>query len=274
MNPSPVLTPTTARVQQLKGKLRRLDRRSWSLWATATTVMFFLWLVAFAFSVSGLPRDEQRASGEQVTIAVRSLLALVLLFIVFVFYQQRLIVRLREKLHAQMAATIELNARADTFDRLSVLDELTGLFNRRFALEHLAREIGRCDLGAMSLVVVLIDLDEFASINDIHGRTVGDVVLQTFGHHIRKAIRSADLPVRLGDDKFLVILSGCGVDEVHRPLLRLRGCEVQYGGTTIPIAFSAGWVSSRPGELAGELLSRAEETLCQQKYARSVLYTS
>jgi diguanylate cyclase (GGDEF)-like protein len=258
-------TEPTATVQQLNRGLMRLDRRDWSLWATAVAVLLLIWLAAYSVSI-GVRGSEQQP---QVVNGLRGLFVLILLFALFVVYQQRLIKQLRHKLHAQMTALVELNTRAETFDRLPVLDELTGLFNRRFAIEHLARELVRCELSETSLIVALIDLDEFRKINEAYGRKAGDTILQEFSNHIRKAIRSSDLPVRLEDDKFLLILSDCSADDVHRPLHRLKGCDVTYTGVRIQVTFCAAWVSSRPGELAGELLGRVEQAIAQEKYSQS-----
>ncbi len=145
------------------------------------------------------------------------------------------------------------------------------MFNRRFSIEQLSRELVRCERDNVSLIVVLIDLDDFTTINTTHGRAAGDAVLQGFARHMKKGIRSADLPVRMGKDEFLIILSDCSIKDVYRPLERLRGCEVQYENNIIRVDFSVAWVQSRQGERAGELLSRAEEALNQQKYTRSSL---
>lgn len=264
--------PTSpAPVHELQKRLQQLDRRDWSLWSTAGIILILLCFAVLSLSFPALGRREEIFFQDKLDVAVRSLFALVLLFTLFALYQQYLIKQLRRQLQAQIAILSELNGRAETVERLLILDELTGLFNRRFAIEYLSREIARCERDNVLLIVVMIDLDDFKAINATYGRAAGDAVLQRFAHHIRKGIRSADLPVRVEGDQFLIILTGCGVDDVYRPLERLRGCEVQYEGNTIRVNFSVAWVQSRQGELAGELQSRAEEALHQQKYAKSSL---
>jgi diguanylate cyclase (GGDEF)-like protein len=266
--PSPPISAPP--VHDLQHKLKQLDRRDWSLWSTAAIILILLWVAVFSLSFPALWRPDETVFQERLSSAVRGLFGLVLLFTLFALYQQYLIKQLRNKLQAQIAVMGELHGRAETVERLSILDELTGLFNRRFAIEHLSHEIARCEREDVSLIVVLIDLDDFKGINAVYGQAAGDEVLQRFAQHIKKGIRSADLPVRMGGDKFLIILAGCSVADVYRPLERLRGCEVQSGTNTIPLKFSLAWVQSRQGERYGELLSRAEEALNQQKYAKAL----
>lgn len=267
--PSPP-QPFAPPVRDLQHKLKQLDRRDWSLWSTAAIILILLCLAVFSLSYPALWRSDETFLQDRLAIAVRGLFGLVLSFTVFALYQQYLIKQLRGKLQAQIAVVGELYGRAETVERLSILDELTGLFNRRFAIEHLSHEIARCERENVPLIVVLIDLDDFKGINAVYGQAAGDEVLQRFALHIKQRIRSADLPVRMGADKFLIILSGCSVADVYRPLERLRGCEVQSGTNAIPVKFSLAWVQSRQGERYGELLSRAEEALNQQKYAKAL----
>jgi diguanylate cyclase len=207
---------------------------------------------------------------DQVEIGLRGLFAMVLIFTLFALYQQYLIKQLRAKLQAQIAVVSELHGRAETFERLSILDPLTGLFNRRFAIEYLPREIARCERLNHALVVIMIDLDDFKHINDTLGHAAGDAVLEGFARHIRKATRNADLPVRMGGDEFMIILPECGIEDVFRPIERIRGCEIPFGETIISVKFSVGWAQHRRGELPAELLRRSDEALYAQKHARAV----
>jgi diguanylate cyclase (GGDEF)-like protein len=268
-SPSPPVL-SAAPTHELQIKLKQLDRRDWSLWWTAAVILILLCLAVFSLSFPALWRPEETLFQENLTIAVRGLFGLVLLFTLFALHQQYLIKQLRSTLQAQIAIVGELHGRAETVERLSILDELTGLFNRRFAIGHLSHEIVRCERENASLIVVLIDLDDFKSINATYGRAAGDEILQRFAQHLKKGIRSADLPVRMGGDKFLIILPECSVADVYRPLERLRGCEFQIGSNTMRLKFSLAWVQSRQGGLFGELLSRAEEALNQQKYAKAL----
>jgi diguanylate cyclase (GGDEF)-like protein len=108
------------------------------------------------------------------------------------------------------AATIAIeNARArEELRGLVRRDELTGLFNRRGFNELLTRSLVNCDRTAVSLV--LVDLDDFKSVNDCHGHVSGDEVLADVGRRLTRAVDGLGPVCRLGGDEFAVILEGIG----------------------------------------------------------------
>jgi predicted signal transduction protein with EAL and GGDEF domain len=162
----------------LQKSLKQLDRRDWWLWVTAAVILLLLCAAIFSLSFPSVWKGEDAFFHEQLDIGIRGLFAMVLLFTLFALYQQYLIKQLRTKLQAQIAVVGELHGRAETFERLSILDPLTGLFNRRFAIEYLPREISRCERGKHSLVVIMLDLDDFKAINDTLGHAAGDAALE------------------------------------------------------------------------------------------------
>jgi diguanylate cyclase (GGDEF)-like protein len=203
--------------------------------------------------------------GLSLSLAVRGLFALVLLFSAYLVYQQVLIRRLRRRLARQMELSVELEVRATEFHQLATIDALTGLYNRRVAEENLALEISRSGRYEYSLTVLALDLDSLKGINDQHGHAAGDLVLKAFAGRLRKAIRSSDLPARMGGDEFVVVLPECPPELVPRILARLTGLEVECNGKTIPILFSAGWAGYQAGERADQLLDRADRELYDNK---------
>jgi diguanylate cyclase (GGDEF)-like protein len=262
-DPSQARVP--ASVRDLRTSLKELDRRDWSLWFTAITVLLLLCFAVFSLSMPTLWQYEEPLRRQQLETGMKGLFALVLLFAIFALYQQYLVKQLRTTLQDKMAALSELHGRAETFDRLSILDPLTGLFNRRFAVEYLPREIGRCDRTDHTLTVLMIELDDVEGINETFGPAAGDAALVGFARHIKKAIRSADLPVRMGGDEFMVILPECDFDDVSKPIERMRGSVCTHAGETIPINFSIGCVEHRRGESTSELLERADAALYAHK---------
>jgi two-component system, cell cycle response regulator len=90
---------------------------------------------------------------------------------------------------------------------ISITDYLTRTFNRRYLNEQLPREIDRAHRYGRSLSIVMADLDGFKQINDTHGHTVGDEVLQCFADRVRASIRaSSDWIARYGGEEFIVVL--------------------------------------------------------------------
>ncbi|MCC5999710.1 MAG: diguanylate cyclase [Pararhodobacter sp.] len=89
---------------------------------------------------------------------------------------------------------------------MAVIDPLTGLYNRRYALAHLERIVQHATETGKTCAVMVLDLDRFKAINDRHGHNAGDQVLREVGARLRGALRAADLLARIGGEEFLVVL--------------------------------------------------------------------
>ena len=127
-----------------------------------------------------------------------------------------------EQLANQIAGAIwssQLYAKAEQRARL---DEITGLYNRRYFEECLDREIDRHSRYGGPLSLVILDLDSFKTYNDIHGHLAGDKVLNQIGHLIKRAVRKIDLPFRYGGDEFALILPQTGVEQAYIVAERVR----------------------------------------------------
>ncbi len=88
----------------------------------------------------------------------------------------------------------------------AITDPLTGLYNRRFLMDHLSREISRAERSEGILAIVLMDLKGFKSINDRLGHPVGDSVLVRTARVIRESLRAVDAGCRWGGDEFVLAL--------------------------------------------------------------------
>ena len=125
--------------------------------------------------------------------------------------------------------------------QLAMHDSLTGLYNRRFIEEHMAREFARSDRRDYPLTLLTVDLNNFKEINDRHGHPAGDLVLREFAEHLKRACRGSDLAGRIGGDEFMLLLTECLPGQVPIVLSRLTGLEVELAGTKVRVTFSAGW---------------------------------
>ena len=262
----PALQPfVRGSLQEIRVAMDQLQRRDYWLWGGALLVILLLAATVASFTVPALfqPRDADYEIN--LTLAVRSLLGLVLVFGVYVIYQQVLIRRLREQMAKQIDSMVQLQMRAEELQELATLDPLTGLYNRRVAEQNLGLEISRSGRHEYPLTVLALDLDSLKRTNDVHGHAAGDLMLKVFAARLRKAVRSSDLPARMGGDEFLVVLPECDSELVPRVLARLTGLEIEFGGKAIPVVFSAGWVGHHPGERVDQLLRRADQALYSNK---------
>jgi diguanylate cyclase (GGDEF)-like protein len=94
----------------------------------------------------------------------------------------------------------------DVLRQQSIRDPLTGLFNRRYLEESLARELARCQRRELPLAVMMLDLDHFKAFNDRHGHGGGDALLTAFARVLQANCRAEDIPCRFGGEEFTLIL--------------------------------------------------------------------
>jgi diguanylate cyclase (GGDEF)-like protein len=247
--------------------LRTLDRRQWWLWSSTVLVLALLTIAVASFAFPKMLSIEEATYSFYLNQAVRALVGIVLVFCVYVVYQQTMIVRMRNQLADQIQSLARVESLTDEVYKLAALDQLTGLYNRRSGEQRLAEEISRAVRHERPLTILLMDLDGLKQINDKLGHAAGDLVLKGFSDRLRKAIRGSDLAVRLGGDEFMVLLPECRADEVKHVLNRLDGLEVEYESTRVPCRFSRGWTDYKPGESAEELLRRGDEALYADKRA-------
>jgi diguanylate cyclase (GGDEF)-like protein len=159
-------------------------------------------------------------------------------------------------------------------ERLRVLaatDPLTGLFNRRQALDALGA-LGSPAAGRPAPVALLCDIDHFKCVNDQLGHDVGDRVLVEVAEALRRATRASDIVARWGGEEFLVVLPGTNLHEARELAERLRqrvhavtaqGAAAGLGGATL----SVGVAMHRGDEAVAAWLRRADEALYRAKNA-------
>jgi two-component system, cell cycle response regulator len=104
----------------------------------------------------------------------------------------------------------------------SLVDPLTGAFNRRYLEAHVPKLFGRCRAARKPLAVFMIDIDHFKQINDTHGHAVGDHVLKEIVDRAAFALRPLDLVARIGGEEFTVVMSETDLDKALQIAERLR----------------------------------------------------
>jgi diguanylate cyclase (GGDEF)-like protein len=173
-----------------------------------------------------------------------------------------------EELALRAGPAIENARRFKEARQLADLDALTGLHNRRYFHEMLAREVARAQRYDRKLALVIFDLDDFKAINDRIGHLAGDAVLAEAADRIREVVRSADVACRVGGDEFAVLLPESTVRDADQLYRRL-----EHAVSSRPVAqvgrlhLSAGVTELRPDDNATTFFERADEALYQAKDA-------
>lgn len=261
--PSP--TGQHAKPEFIKEKLRRLDSRQWWLWTSTVLILLLLTIGVASFAFPAILGKEDSNYSFYLNQAVRALVGIVMLFSVYLVYQQTLIMRMRNQIADQMSSLAKVEILTNEVYKLAALDPLTGLYNRRSGEQRLAEEIGRAMRHLRPLTLLLLDLDGLKKINDRFGHGAGDQALRTMAECLQRAIRGSDQAVRLGGDEFMAILPECKAEEVRHVLARLEGIEIEHDGQKIPCRFSRGWTDYKPGETVQELFNRADAALYADK---------
>lgn len=160
----------------------------------------------------------------------------------------------------------------ESLRKQAVHDSLTGLFNRRYMMEMLEREVRRAARAGISVGVIMMDLDHFKNINDNYGHESGDVVLQEIGRFLQTHVRQEDIVCRYGGEEFIVIMPGTSLDVCKaraRSLwdgikdiqIQVEGCTISHLSVSIGIAMS----SDKSITDASELLRMADAALYKAK---------
>jgi len=159
--------------------------------------------------------------------------------------------------------------------RLSHVDGLTGLSNRRYLDEYLAHEWKRAARELNEFAVLMIDVDYFKKYNDTQGHLAGDEVLKQVGNAVRMALhRPADLAARFGGEEFVAVLPGTDLAGARvmgeRICRRVEALGIAHGapGAGAFITVSIGGASGSPirGGQATDLLAAADEALYRAKH--------
>lgn len=177
-------------------------------------------------------------------------------------------VRRLEELAERVAPAIENARRFREARQLADLDSLTGLHNRRYFYETLAREVDRAQRYQRRLSLVIVDVDGFKEINDRIGHLAGDAVLAEIADRIRQVVRSADIPCRVGGDEFAVIVPEVEVGQARQLVGRIqRAVSAQPIARAGRVRVSAGVADIQPNDSPTSLFERGDESLYSAKHA-------
>jgi diguanylate cyclase (GGDEF)-like protein len=145
-------------------------------------------------------------------------------------------------------------------------DALTGLANRTFLADHLARLLDEPD--GSDLACLFIDLDDFTAVNDRHGPSIADQLLVVTAQRLVGGLRDGDMAARLGDDR-LAVIAHLSPDKDHAMEATALGDRIvvslarpaSIGADTIETGATVGIVLARPGASAADLLAAADDAV-------------
>src|SRR5436309_7237271 len=177
-------------------------------------------------------------------------------------------VRELEELALRAGPAIENAKRFREARQLADLDALTGLHNRRFFHETLAREVARAHRYDRRLGLIVFDLGDFKDVNDKIGHLAGDSVLAEAAERVRDVVRSADIACRVGGDEFAVILPESSLADADQLYRRIRQAVtarlLAHVGT---LNLSAGVAELTPEDDGVTFLQRADDAMYRAKVA-------
>ncbi|MGB8598884.1 MAG: GGDEF domain-containing protein [Burkholderiales bacterium] len=154
---------------------------------------------------------------------------------------------------------------------LTLRDELTGVFNRRYITSAMQNEKVRCDLGGGPFCICIMDIDHFKRVNDTAGHLAGDEVLKTFAQNIQMELRDADTFGRYGGEEFVQILANTSLEGglIHAERTRHQVEKIRFPqlGGDLGITVSIGVAQYEKGEPVLHTFARADDALYQAKEA-------
>ena len=183
--------------------------------------------------------------------------------------EQRLVQALGEGL-AMALANVQLRER---LSRQAITDALTGLHNRRYMEEVLAKEISRAVRGQSTVGIILLDVDHFKRYNDTYGHQAGDHVLALMGSFLKANVRGGDTACRYGGEEFALVMPGSTIENVVKRAESIRDkikyIDVTFQGQRLPTVTISAGVAMHPdhADSIEPLLAAADSALYAAKKA-------
>ncbi len=181
-------------------------------------------------------------------------------------------VRLLGSIASQIGVAIENAQMYERAVEIAFTDSLTGLYNRRYLMEQIRRELARAERNKTAVSLIMIDVDDLKTVNDRFGHDQGDVLLKELARIIKTRARASDVAARLGGDEFVVLTPDTDLvgasevgqrlwSEAHLSRLQMDDREVGFS-VSIGIASYPSYAASTEG-----LLKKADEAMYEAKRA-------
>ena len=186
-------------------------------------------------------------------------------------FSRNLLLSTVRRLRSSNVAISENQKKQRQYKLIATIDELTGLYNRRWLKNMLERQMTRSLYSNTPLSLLVIDIDHFKSVNDTYGHNVGDLVLQGVARIMMNSVRPTDLVTRYGGEEFVIVLPGSELAGAR--IVAERVCSIiaetpmfAPGAGELPrVTVSLGAAQMQEDESMDEFIGRADAALYRAK---------
>ncbi len=248
----------------LSKEMRSMEGRDTQLWSIGLLVSI---VVAAGFIALVLPNwmwgiGVLRMEGRYLPQLIFGFIVLIILFDAYLIEQRRTLARTRDQLLYEVI-------RREAAEKLSLVDPLTEVYNRRFLDQAVRKETHRADRHGNDLTFLMIDVDRFKSVNSRFGHLVGDKLLKEVADVLKNTFRASDTVLRFGGDEFMVILTETNEAQaqlaVARLLKRVAEWNRENSGAGYEMSFSCGLAAYTKGLDPQEVIRAADQRMYFQK---------
>lgn len=199
---------------------------------------------------------------DMINVAVISVIILAIIFALNMKKKNKKIKKLNEQL-----------------ERLSIIDSLTGLYNRRALEQYFDDNWNKIIMNNLPVSMVMLDIDYFKKYNDYYGHQAGDAVISSIANEIKTMCRQEDFAVRYGGEEFLIVLPNTAIDEATKMLEQLQARIVDKNIEHLKsevaecVTISIGCVCAHESVEHLKLISGADQLLYKAKKKRNCIET-
>jgi diguanylate cyclase (GGDEF)-like protein len=155
--------------------------------------------------------------------------------------------------------------------RLSITDELTSLYNRRYFENQIKKEIDRAQRYSHKLSLLIVDLDKFKIFNDTYGHRQGDELIKHIAMILKSSVRRPDFVARYGGDEFVIVMPETGNSEAHKLIKRIkekiniyRQERVMDSGESVSVSVGSATLPDEAQDI-DSLINKADRNLYLEK---------
>jgi diguanylate cyclase (GGDEF)-like protein len=161
--------------------------------------------------------------------------------------------------------------RLDQLERAALMDDLTGIANRRLARQTLQKRLEELRRYGWPFGVLLLDIDHFKQVNDSRGHDAGDEVLKVVARTLEQSVRPFDLVSRWGGEEFVVIAANLEASQLRAMADRLRllieTSMTIIRGLPLRVTVSVGATMAQPDDTSRDVVARADALMYRSKRA-------